>query len=100
MCYGLEKIMDLIKNKEDLREIGEEIIELGKEGVKARVNVESMYTGLWYVKDLIKDKEDLKEVGKEIVELGKEAVEAGKNVSDVYRGELRKRIIKKLKKKG
>jgi hypothetical protein len=37
--YGLGNVKDLIKDKEDLREIGKEIVELGKEAVRAGVNV-------------------------------------------------------------
>ena len=75
--YGLGSVKDLIKDKEDLKEI----VELGKEAARAGVNVKDMYKyGLGNVKDLIKDKEDLKE----IVELGKEAARAGVNVEDMY----------------
>jgi hypothetical protein len=80
----LGNVKDLIKDKEDLKEIGKEIVELGKEAARAGVNVGYMYDGLGNVKDLIKDKEDLKEIGKEMVELGKEAARAGVNVWGMY----------------
>jgi len=58
---------------------------LGKEAVRAGVDVEDMYSGLGKVKDLIKDKEDLKM----IVELGKEAARAGVDVGYMYEYGLR-----------
>jgi hypothetical protein len=42
----LGNVKDLIKDKEDLKEIGKEIVELGKEAVRAGVDVER-YVSIW-----------------------------------------------------